>query len=94
VFTPFLDEDEQLKNVRLGDAVFVLDSGAAQDVGDLGAITGSEITARKLPCRNALSISAGNPAGFRRADTPILVSRTALIATFLFPDFLYRVGDV
>jgi hypothetical protein len=36
VFAPFLDEDEQLQDVSLGDAVFVLDPGAAQDIGDLG----------------------------------------------------------
>ncbi len=36
VFTPLLDEDEQFQEVSLGNAVFVLDPGAAQDIGDLG----------------------------------------------------------
>ena len=46
--------------------------------------------------RNASTLlsNLGNPAGFRIANTQILVSRTALIATLLFPDFLYRMGDV
>jgi hypothetical protein len=55
---------------------------------------GSEMTIRKSPWRKDLMISAGNPVGLRRADTQILVSRTALIATLLFPDFLHRVGDI
>ena len=36
MFAPFLDENEQFQNVGLGNAVFVLDPGAAQDIGDLG----------------------------------------------------------
>jgi len=58
------------------------------------AIMGSQMTARKSPLRKELRARAGNPSGFRIADTQILVSRTALIATLLFPDFLYRMGDV
>jgi hypothetical protein len=60
----------------------------------IGQIIGSEMTARKSPWRKDLMISAGKPDGFRMADTQILVSRTALIATLLFPDFLHRVCDV
>lgn len=36
MFAPLLDEDEQLQYISLGNAVFVFDPGAAQDIGDLG----------------------------------------------------------
>jgi len=36
MFAPLLDENEQFQDVSFGDAVFVLDPGATQDIGDLG----------------------------------------------------------
>jgi len=36
VFAPFFDEDEQFQDVSFGDAVFIFDPWAAQDIGDLG----------------------------------------------------------
>lgn len=60
----------------------------------ISEIIGSEMTARKSPLRKNRRISAGKPDGFRMAETQILVSRTALIATLLFPDFLHGVSDV
>jgi hypothetical protein len=32
VFASFFDEDEQFQDVSLGDAVLILDPGAAQDI--------------------------------------------------------------
>jgi hypothetical protein len=93
VFATFLDEDQQFQDVGLGDAVFVLDPGADQHIGDLGdnrfGNNGEEIAVAK-----GLEYLCGETDGFRMAETQILVSRTALIATLLFPDFLHRVGDV
>ncbi len=46
----------------------------------------------KPKTRNLKKNKAGsyrNPDGFRMAEIQILVSRTALIATLLFPDFLH-----
>ena len=60
----------------------------------ISEIIGSEMTARKSPWLKELRMSAGKPDGFRMAETQILVSRTALIATLLFPDFLHGVSDV
>lgn len=93
MLAPLLDENEQFQDVGVGDAVFVLDPRAAQDIGDLGdnglGNDGGELALAKGSedcCREA--------CGFRTEETQMLVSRTALIATFLFPDFLNRAGDI
>jgi len=44
VLAPFLDEDEQFQDVSFGDAVFVFDPRAAQDIGDLNEAIGSGLS--------------------------------------------------
>jgi len=93
MFASFFDQDKQFQDVSLCNAVLVLDPGAAQDIGDLGD-NGLGNDGEEIALLKGFETSAGNPDGFRMADTQILVSRTALIATLLFPDFLHGVSDV
>ncbi len=93
MFAPFFDEDEQLQNIGFGDAIFVLDPGAAQDIGDLGD-NGLGNDGEEIALAKGFENLGWKSNEFRMAETQILVSRTALIATLLFPDFLHCVSDV
>ena len=55
---------------------------------------GSEMTTWKAPSSKDFLTMAGNPNGLSREETQILVSITALTATFFFSDLFYCIEDI
>src|SRR3990170_6768607 len=55
---------------------------------------GSEMTTWKSPCSKDFRNLAGKPKGLSKEETQMLVSITALTATFFFSDLFYGMGNI